>query len=68
MSIQQLILNIIWLFQIIKKSKLSNKYNPVSLFFVDICNYNNWFKNEESVDTTRKNGKEESVDLSDYYC
>ena len=47
---------------------MSNKHDPVSLFFVDIYNYDNWFKNEESVDTTRKNGKEESVDLSDYCC
>ena len=47
------------------KSKLGNKYDPVNLFLIDTYNYDNWFKNEELADTTRKNDKEESVDLSD---
>ena len=36
-----------------KKSKLGNKYNPVNLFFVDVYNYDEWFKNEKSTDTTK---------------
>ena len=44
-----------------KKSKLgNNKYDPVNLFLVDTCNYDNWFKNEKLTDTKRKSGKEES--------
>ena len=36
-----------------KKSKLGNKYNPVNLFTVDVYNYDEWFKNEKSTDTTK---------------
>ena len=37
-----------------KKSKLGNKYSPVNLFVVDAYNYDEWFKNEKSTDTTKK--------------
>ena len=47
-----------------KKSKLGNKYDPVNLF-LETYNYEDWFKNEESADTTRKSDKDEPVDLSD---
>ena len=53
-----------WLFQKIKKTKLGNKFDPVNLL-METYNYEDWFKNEESTDTTRASGKEESVDLSD---
>ena len=44
---------------------MGNKYGPINLF-LETYNYNNWFKNEEKADTTsRKNDKEESLDLSD---
>ena len=52
-----------WLLQI-KKKKLSNKYDPITLF-IETYNYDVWFENEESTDTTRKCDKEESVNLSD---
>ena len=51
-----------WLLQI-KKKKLSNKYDPITLF-IETYNYDVWFENEESSDT-RKYDKEESVNLSD---
>ena len=54
-----------WLFQIIKKSKLGNKHDLVHLFLVDIHDYDNWYENEELVDTKRKSDKEESVHLTD---
>ena len=47
-----------------KKRKLCNRYDPVNLFH-ETYNYEDWCKNEESVDTTRKSGKKESADLSD---
>ena len=47
-----------------KRKNIKLKYDPTNLFF-KIYNYKDWFKNEESVDTTRKSDQEESVDLSD---
>ena len=41
-------------------AKKRNLGDPVNLFLVNSYNYNNWFKKEESVDTTRKSDKEES--------
>ena len=41
---------------------MCNKYDPVNLFLVDTYNYDNWYENEESVDTTRKSVKDESTD------
>ena len=46
-----------------KKRKLGNKYDSVNLF-LETYNYDDWFKNEKSANTTRKSDKE-SVDLSD---
>ena len=43
---------------------MSNKYDPVNLF-LETYNYEDRSENEESTDKTRKNDKEESVDLSD---
>ena len=48
-----------------KKGKLGNKCDPVNLFLVDVYNYDDWLRDEESADTIRKNDKKESVDLSD---
>ena len=42
-----------------KKKKLDNKHDLVNLFLVDRYNYDNWFKNEKSTDTTRKIDKQE---------
>ena len=39
--------------------KIEHKYDPINLFLYL------WFENEESIDTTTKNDKEESVDLFD---
>ena len=49
-----------------QKRKLSNKYDPVTLFLVDVHNYDNWFKNEESTDKKKEctDKGEESIDLS----
>ena len=46
-----------------KKRKLGNKDDPVNLF-IETCNYEECFKNEESANTMRKSDKEESSDLS----
>ena len=55
---------------------MGNKYDPITLF-LGTYNYDDWFKNEKSTDTTRiidkqestnttrKSDKEKSVDLSD---
>ena len=43
--------------------RLGNKYDPVNLF-PETYNYDVWFENEESVGTTRKSDRKESVDLS----
>ena len=44
---------------------LGNKYDPIHLF-IDAYNYYVWFENEQSTDTSsRKSGKEKSVDLSE---
>ena len=44
---------------------LVNKYDPIHLF-IDAYNYYVWFENEQSTDTSsRKSGKEKSVDLSE---
>lgn len=40
-----------------------DKYDPVDLF-IETCNYNVWFKNRESADTT-KNDRDGSLNLSD---
>ena len=47
-----------------KKRKLGNQYNLVDLF-LETYNYDDWFKNEELADKTKKSDKEKSVDLSD---
>ena len=48
-----------------KKRKLGNKYGPINLF-IETYNYDVWFENEESTDTTsRKSDKHKSADLSD---
>ena len=48
-----------------KKGKSGNKYDPIILF-LKTYNYNIWFENQKSTDTTsRKSNKDESVDLSD---
>ena len=39
--------------------KIEHKYDPINLFLYL------WFENEESIDTTTKSDKEESVDLFD---
>ena len=43
------------LFQMLKKM-LGNKYDPIN-FFLETYNYNVWFENEESADTTKKSDK-----------
>ena len=44
---------------------MGNKYDPINLF-LETYNYNVWFENEESTDTTsRKSDEDESVDLHD---
>ena len=48
-------------------NKLGNKYEPVNLFLVDTYNYNAWFKNEKSTDTTTKGDKVES-DMPSVAC
>ena len=40
-----------------------DKYDPVDLF-IETYNYNVWFKNRESADTT-KNDRDGSLNLSD---
>ena len=45
--------------QVLKK----DKYDPVDLF-IETCNYNVWFKNRKSADTT-KNDRDGSLNLSD---
>ena len=47
-----------------QKRNLGNKYKPIKLF-LETNNYNVWFENEESADTTKKSDKKESVNLSD---
>ena len=47
-----------------QKRELGNKYDPIDLF-LGTYNYDVWFENEESAETTRKCDKKESVDLSD---
>ena len=43
---------------------MGNKYNPINSF-LETYNYNWWFENGESYNTTsRKSDKEESIDLS----
>ena len=44
------------------KKELGNKYNPINLF-LETCNYDFWFWNEESTDTTKNSSNEESADL-----
>ena len=49
----------------LEKIELGNKCGPINLF-LGTYNYDNWFENEESAETTsEKSNKEESVDLSD---
>ena len=48
------------LFQIIKKRKLGNKYDPVDLF-LEACNYDVWFESEELSDIPKSD--EKSTDL-----
>ena len=50
-----------------QKRKLGNKYDPVTLFLVDVHNYDNCFKNDESTDKKEEctDKGEESIDLSD---
>ena len=50
-----------WLLQIIRKRRLGNKYDPINLF-LETYDYDAWFENKESTDTTRKRDKEESTD------
>ena len=38
-----------------KKCKLDNKYDLVNLFLVNTYNYDDWFKNEESIDKEESN-------------
>ena len=38
---------------------MKNKHNPKESF-LETYNYDNWFENEESTDTTRENDKKES--------
>ena len=65
MVIQKSILNNARVFQVLEKIELGNKYGPINLF-LGTYNYDNWFENEESAETTsEKSNKEESVDLSD---
>ena len=40
------------LFQLLKKKKLGNKYYCFNLF-LKTCNYDVWFENKESADTTK---------------
>ena len=54
-----------WLFQTVKKGKLGNKQDLVHLFLFDTHDYDNWYENEDLVDTKRKSDKKESVDLTD---
>ena len=47
------------------KKELVNKFDSINLF-LETYNYDSWFENEVSDDTTsRKKDKEESIDLSD---
>ena len=47
-----------------QKRKVGIKYDTINLF-VERYNYDVWFENEESPDTTRKMDKTGSVHLSD---
>ena len=44
-----------------KKEEVGNKYDSVNLF-LETCNYDPWFENEEPTDTTIKSDKEESAE------
>ena len=46
---------------------MDNKHDPLNLFFVDVYNYNDWFKKEKSTDKKEEltDKEKESVDLSD---
>ena len=47
-----------------REKNLGNKHNPINSF-LETYNYNWWFENGESYNTTsRKSDKEESIDLS----
>ena len=50
-----------WLLQIIRKRRLGNKYDPISLF-LETYDYDAWFENKESTDIRKKRDKEESTD------
>ena len=62
-SIQKVIFINTWVFQIIKKTKLDNKYDPNNLF-LQAYKYGSRFEIEESADTTRKSRKEKSTDTT----
>ena len=56
--IQKLTLINAWLFKIIKRE--SWVMNMILLIYFLKHNYDDWFENKESTDTTRKSNKEES--------
>ena len=39
-------------YQMLNKNKMEPKHDPDNLF-LEICNYDDWFTNEESTDKTR---------------